>query len=69
MPITASDRDQAAARINALNRRIDDGLTAQRERDAYVRKLHTQGWTQVELAELIGISQQRISRIIAKENP
>lgn len=64
MPISEDDHARAADQAAALTRRIDDGTEAQRERDTLARQLHADGWTQAALADLFGITQQRISRII-----
>ncbi len=58
------DRQLALDRLAELGKRITDGTEAQRERDDLVRELHAAGWTQAELAAAVGITQQRISRII-----
>lgn len=64
---TPPDPDTIKARLRAYSERIDDGDKARHERDTYLHQLFDSGLTQVQLAKLSGITQQRISRIIKTE--
>ena len=52
------------AELSALGARIRDGERARLERDALIGELNRTGWTQVELAEAIGVTQAGISKIV-----
>lgn len=60
----AADRDARLTDLHRLTARIAEGSAAQRERKQLVKRLYASGWTQVELADVLDMSQQAVSRII-----
>ncbi len=67
----AADRPARVDELRRQGARIADGTAAAAERKELLRRLHRAGWTQKELAESLGTSQQSVSKLItsAGANP
>jgi|HubBroStandDraft_2_1064218.scaffolds.fasta_scaffold32226_3 transcriptional regulator with XRE-family HTH domain len=58
--------DEAQVTLAELAARIDDGDAARLERGELIARLDRQGWSQAEIAAASGLTQQAVSKSLAK---